>query len=224
MKIIYYALLAGLCALVSAAPTSGPKGAQLRDGWYFIKNPETGKYLQAADITDPAGNVVISSETKDDSQKWKLTNLGNGLVTLTTALGDFSIDVSGGDTSNGANIQLYRTHSDVNQQLMILKTRTDNVYTIGTKVSYFAKALDIEGALGTRSPDGTNVLQWANEMKDNQVWMFEPESNFDFEDSCWSLPLGYPCCSQCGKVYFQDNDGKWSVENDDWCGLLTHCM
>jgi len=38
--------------------------------------------------------------------------------------------------------------------------------------------------------------------------------------ACWSQPLGYPCCSSPNaEVYYTDNDGKWSVENNDWCGI-----
>ncbi|ORX82805.1 hypothetical protein BCR32DRAFT_219082 [Anaeromyces robustus] len=36
---------------------------------------------------------------------------------------------------------------------------------------------------------------------------------------CWSEKLGYPCCSYSKNVLFEDNDGQWSVENDNWCGI-----
>jgi len=41
--------------------------------------------------------------------------------------------------------------------------------------------------------------------------------------SCWANALGYNCCSSCGPVYYTDNDGKWSVENNNWCGLPSNC-
>jgi len=223
MRAIFYILFTYFCVLVvfAASISNGPKGAQLRDGWYFIKNPETGKYLQVsgAKNADAAGNVVISSGTKDKGQKWKLTNIGDGLVTLTSALGDYNMDVANEDRSNGANIQLYKPNGRVSQQFMILKTRTEDVYTIGTKVSYFEKAIDIDNG---RSADGTNVLQWTNEMKVNQCWMFERDGDSE-EETCWSLALGYPCCSKCSTIYYQDDNGNWGIESNDWCGLLSHC-
>jgi len=34
---------------------------------------------------------------------------------------------------------------------------------------------------------------------------------------------GYPCCSECGEVFYVDSDASWSIENDDWCELLVTC-
>ncbi|KAG4093432.1 ricin B-like lectins [Neocallimastix lanati (nom. inval.)] len=215
MKFLYLALVSGICTLASAA---GPKGAQLRDGWYFIKNPGTGKYLQASGASASA-NVVISSGTKRDNQKWKLTNVGEGCVTLTTALGDFNIDVANGSDANSSNIQVYNAYGGDAQQFMVLKTQTKDVYTIGTKASHFDKALDIES---NRSADGTNVLQWTNEMKDNQKWIFE-KADGEEEAECWSTALGYPCCSGCQSPITEDSDGKWGIEDNDWCGIYPSC-
>jgi cellulose 1,4-beta-cellobiosidase len=36
--------------------------------------------------------------------------------------------------------------------------------------------------------------------------------------ACFSQSLGYPCCSGNDVVYI-DNDGKWGVENGNWCGI-----
>jgi len=39
--------------------------------------------------------------------------------------------------------------------------------------------------------------------------------------NCWSLPLGYNCCtSENPEVIYVDDDGEWGVENDDWCGIM----
>lgn len=42
------------------------------------------------------------------------------------------------------------------------------------------------------------------------------------QDSCWSTTLGYQCCNGCNVVY-TDNDGKWGVENNQWCGISNNC-
>jgi len=42
--------------------------------------------------------------------------------------------------------------------------------------------------------------------------------------ACWSEQLGYPCCSANNKiVYYTDADGKWGVENNNWCGIQSDC-
>jgi len=37
-------------------------------------------------------------------------------------------------------------------------------------------------------------------------------------DNCFSERLGYSCCKG-NEVLYTDNDGKWGVENDEWCGI-----
>jgi len=225
MKSICYTLLTIFFSLVLFGTTTNaftPKGVIFKDGWYFIKNPDTGKYLQVsgAKNANAAGNLVISTGRKDRGQKWKITNLGSsGLVTFTSALGDFRIDVTDGDDSNGANIQLSKTEEAVSQQFMIITTTLENVYSISSKVSSFLKVLEVEDG---RSVDGTNVIQQSNALKGSQAWIFEKDSESE-EAACWSLPLGYPCCSGCDTVYYRDSDGDWSIENNNWCGLSPHC-
>jgi len=43
--------------------------------------------------------------------------------------------------------------------------------------------------------------------------------------SCWSLKLGFPCCKNAFPVHYTDADGRWGVENGDWCGIIetTNC-
>jgi len=36
--------------------------------------------------------------------------------------------------------------------------------------------------------------------------------------ACWASSKGYKCCQKC-EVAYEDSDGKWGVENNDWCGI-----
>jgi len=37
---------------------------------------------------------------------------------------------------------------------------------------------------------------------------------------CWASSLGYRCCSDPNTpIVYQDQDGDWGVENNDWCGI-----
>jgi len=38
---------------------------------------------------------------------------------------------------------------------------------------------------------------------------------------CFSSALGYKCCTKTATVIYEDEDGKWGVEDNDWCGLNT---
>jgi len=127
--------------------------ANIKDGWYFIKNSSSGKYLQVSNENAKASsNIVIGSSRKSDGQKWKLTNVGDGYVTLTSALGNFNIDVANGENKNGANIQTYDAYGGNAQQFIIMTTSSSNVYTIGTKVSNGEKALDVENGSTSMVP------------------------------------------------------------------------
>jgi len=42
------------------------------------------------------------------------------------------------------------------------------------------------------------------------------------ESTCWSIRLGYPCCKGC-TVLETDLDGKWGIENNQWCGIPSSC-
>jgi len=38
------------------------------------------------------------------------------------------------------------------------------------------------------------------------------------------LSQGYSCCEQGNcEVLYEDDDGQWGVENDEWCGIRTDC-
>ncbi|OUM61724.1 carbohydrate-binding module family 13 [Piromyces sp. E2] len=208
-------------------PTNTPTAAKIQDGLYYIKNPASGKYLQVTNNQAKAAtNVEIGTLRKDDGQKWQVTNVADGYVTLKSALGDFMIDVSNGEDKNGANIQIYTAYGHDAQQFMILKTAQEGVYTIASRVSFLDKALDIEGA---RTTDGTSVLQWTNDSKSNQLWIFEKveggsNNNPDTEtSSCWAKALGYSCCDNCPHVEYIDDDGEWGIKNGEWCGIKPSC-
>jgi poly(3-hydroxybutyrate) depolymerase len=188
--------------------------ANIEDGWYFIKNPRSGLYLQVSnDYARASANIEIGTGTKSDGQKWKVTNVGDGYITLTTALGDFNIDIANGDDKNGANVQIYDAYGGNAQQFVVMTTSDSNTYTIGSKVSSGGKALDIENE---STSDGANVCQWTNSSKGNQLWVFEKVS-----DGCWAKALGYECCKTCQTTVSKDENGEWGIENDEWCGITT---
>lgn len=148
--------------------TSGD--GSVTDGWYYIKNTNSGKYLQVANNTGGNSvNVEIGSGTGAASQKWYVKNAGNGYVTLKNGLG-YMLDVQYGADSDGTNIQTYTANGADAQLFMIKKTATSNIYGITTKVSKDAKALDV---YNFGKSDGTNVCQWQYNATSNQTWTFE---------------------------------------------------
>ena len=98
--------------------------ATIQDGWYYIKNPISGKYLEAdgQHSDNNASNMIISSLRNRNSQKWKVTNVGNGFVTFTSALGGYSIDLDYGGLDDGTNLQMFYSLRGNAQQFIIIKS------------------------------------------------------------------------------------------------------
>ena len=153
---------------VSPSPIVSTK---LDDGTYYIKNVNAQKYLQVKDNKGAnAQNVEIGTGTGVAGQKWVLKNNSDGTVILTSALGNYSLDIANGADEDGANVQIYSTWGGDAQKFYIQKTATNGVYTIATKASNGTKSIDVE-ARGTA--DGTNVCQWTTNGNTNQQFVFE---------------------------------------------------
>lgn len=145
--------------------------ASLKDGWYYIKNINAQKYLNVKDnLGRSCQSVELRSKMDVKGQKWYLKNVGNGYITLKSALGDFMIDVTGGEDKDGTNIEIYNAYSGTPQQFM-LKTSVNGSYIIATKSSNITKVLD---DYNFEKADGTKVCQWTYGGRENQRWIFEP--------------------------------------------------
>ena len=146
--------------------------AKIADGWYYIKNVNAQKYLQVAgNAAKAVTNVELRTGNGASGQKWYLKNVGNGYVTLKSAVGDFMLDIANGDNEDGSNAQIYDAYSGLAQQFMVKTTSTRDVYAIATKCSELTKVLDDEA---NKKNDGANVCQWSYNGKANQQWVFEP--------------------------------------------------
>ena len=153
------------------AVTTPGNAAKLADGWYYIKNVNAGKYLQVAgNAAKAVTNVELRTGNGSAGQKWYLKNVGNGYITLKSAVGEFMLDIANGDNKDGSNAQIYDAYSGNAQQFMVKTTSTNNVYTIATKCSELTKVLDDES---NNKNDGANVCQWSYNGKANQQWVFE---------------------------------------------------
>lgn len=140
----------------------------LSNGWYCIKNPASGKYLQVTGNVGAAGqNVEAGYKTNALGQKWYLRKLDNGYFTLSSALGDFMLDVSGAGTTDNTNIGIFHAYSGDAQQFKLKTTSKAGQYGIMTKVT------NQKSGLHVRVSDNTNVVQNAYWEGTNQVWQFE---------------------------------------------------
>ena len=147
-------------------------GTTLSNGWYYIKNINAQKYLTVAGNNGANGtNVEIRTGNGSDGQKWNLKNLDNGNITLTSKLGNYSLDVANGENADKANVQIYESYGGTAQQFKLAPGKSNGQFGILTNASNGSKSLDVYN-LGKE--DGTNVCQYTYRTQDNQLWIFEP--------------------------------------------------
>ena len=145
--------------------------AHIEDGWYYLKNTLSQKYLTVeGNKADGWTNVFISTGTGVDGQKWYVTNTQDGYITLSSKLGDFMLDVANGKNEDGANIGIYMGYGGDAQKFVVKNTKNNGIYTIGTKASDGSRYLDV---YEHKTADGTNVCQWTYYGNPNQQWQFE---------------------------------------------------
>jgi len=153
-------------------PGNSKGNVRLSDGWYYIKNVNSQKYLQVAGNRGAAGtNVEIGHGTGVQGQKWYLQNTSDGYITLKSGLGNFMLDLAYGKNENGTNLQIYNAMGHDAQKFYLQKANGNNVVTIATKVSNGSKSVDV---YNFGKNDGTNVCQWSTSGNVNQQFIFEP--------------------------------------------------
>jgi|GEM_PF-1633505 len=162
---------------VTVTGTSVPPitGATMRtDGFYAIKNVNSGRYLDVEGNTVASGSNVVQGGTAHNfvaKTMWKLTaSPTTGYYFMRSVANEnLVIDVAGESAANGANIGLWTFNSGNNQQFKFVQVST-NTYTIRSRITNDASGLDVEAA--SMAANG-NVLQWTIGTGTNQQWVLE---------------------------------------------------
>jgi len=84
----------------------------------------------------------------------------------------------------------------------------DDVFSCCDDASTEVVFTDVNGKWGIQGQD-----EWCLIVEKTEV----PKESATAE--CWSLKLDYPCCETTTEVVFTDNDGKWGLEDGQWCGI-----
>ena len=161
----------------------------LNDGYYTIQSAlNNNKVISAVSNNVQNGtNVVLNTNTNNNSQKWYVTSLGDGYYKITSALNDnMSLDVYGGTADAGTNIQLYQYH-DSDGQKWLLKDAGDGYYYIISKGSNYQ--VDV---YNNETADGTNIQLWNPGQGNNQKFKFvkttmENDNSVDLEDGTYTI-------------------------------------
>lgn len=121
--------------------------------------------------TKPGTNVQIWTANGSDAQRWALVPVAcmadGGTYTIHSALADdLVLDVAGGSTGNGANVQVYsKNFSNAQVWQASVQRSTQAVSLVRPDCGM---AMDVNGGYDA---DGTNVQQWERNGSSAQRWL-----------------------------------------------------
>lgn len=171
LKRMLFALLFTLSVLLtSVVTTASAKAASYlseidTNGVYVITSRYSGKALEPMDGATANGTKIVQySLWYADTQKWYITQAGDGYYYITNFSSGTVIDINGASTANAANAILYPNKGGTNQQWEIRPTG-DGYYTIVSRKS--GKCLDVNGK---STSEGAQIIQYSSNGGYNQQW------------------------------------------------------
>ena len=167
---------------------------QNSDGTYtFLSACHTGMALDVDNAASTLGtNVQLWSSNNTAAQKWQLhtgSQLANGTYTITaSAASDQAIDISGGRTADGTNIQVWHVNHEWPQDWTLAYHADRDAYTLTNPGS--GKRLDLSNAA---IANGTNIHLYAANDTCAQLWRIVAD-----------LDGSYTLISACSTEYVVD--------------------
>ena len=147
----------------------------LPDGNYMIANAgDTSFFLDIEGVTVPAANgtnvQLYQTTTGDisDSDVWTIT-YSNGFYKIAQYGQAVSLDVAGGDTLLGNNVQVWGSNDSTSAQKWAISRNENNGYRLEAKCSGYSLDL-VNGTLA----NSTNVRQWSDNNSNSQSWVLIP--------------------------------------------------
>ena len=159
------------------------------DGTYSIVNAKSKKYLDVLNGSGTAGaNVQQWDGNGSNAQKWKITYTGKGEFRISSVLGDaLVLDVSGENSYNGANVQVYTDNAGRGQRFSFVSTSyTPEPVNLGVPCVQQYPELPT----GCESVALTNVLKYYgyNIGKSTIADSYLPRSSWNFVTCFWGNP------------------------------------
>lgn len=151
------------------------------DGSYTIKSAINRNYVLdiASGNISNGSNVQLYTSNGTAAQKFsfksavKLKSVEEGTYAFKSGINpSYVMDIAGGSSANGANVQLYISNNTGAQKFKVSYDSSTGYYTITNVQS--GKVLD---ATSGASSNGTNIQQYAGNNTFAQKWIIEEKSN-----------------------------------------------
>lgn len=153
----------------------------MSDGYCKLTHKGTTQVLDVDNNSSQSGaNVQQWSDLGTDAQRWKMDLIevpivSGGVYRLTHKGTNQSLDVSGGSTLQGANVQQH-TKNETDAQRWIITKESDGFYKLTHRGT--TQVLDVDN---NSSQPGANVQQWSDLGTDAQRWKIELMSDGYFK-------------------------------------------
>lgn len=155
--------------------------------YVLVKNKKAGKYLSVASDNSLSGaNVVLGSNASTRGAKWIFVKNSDGTFFVRSALyTNISLDIYGGKSASGTNVETYTSNSGKAQKFAIVSTPAqvgtcDKI--IDTDGYYFIKSsansslqLDVTSA---STANNANIELWSKNGLPWQIFRFEYVSGY----------------------------------------------
>ena len=120
----------------SPSDTSKPDSAAVTstiipDGIYYIQLTESNLVVDVEGSKKDDGTQIVAGERNNkDTQKWRITHLGNGIYkVINVGSGSKAMEIQNSDKHNGARVQLWTYHPDIATMQWKIVKNSDNTYT-----------------------------------------------------------------------------------------------
>ena len=138
------------------------------NGTYVLTNVNSGMALEDPGFSKTNSTYMEQYTVNNGSnQQWKVTNLGDNVITLTNGASTQLLDVYGGSYTAGALLDQYPASGGVNQQFRVVSAGNGHyaLISIGSNL-----AVEVYQASKTNK---ASIDQWYFQNNSNQLWNFQ---------------------------------------------------
>ena len=147
------------------------------DGSYEIVNVNSGKALDVRNGV-AENNAIVQQYSRNNSQaqRWFIRDSGAGYY-LQSALGNWVLDLSGGNTANGAAIRLYEPNGTASQLFVVSSSDVNIATGVSMIITSVANKKLVTDVTGASTANGARVQLYSSNNTNAQKYRFESIGN-----------------------------------------------
>lgn len=147
------------------------------DGSYEIVNVNSGKALDVRNGV-AENNAIVQQYSRNNSQaqRWFIRDSGAGYY-LQSALGNWVLDLSGGNTANGAAIRLYVPNGTASQLFVVSSSDVNIATGVSMIITSVANKKLVTDVTSASTANGARVQLYSSNNTNAQKYRFESIGN-----------------------------------------------